>query len=44
MDIAEYGTRIVAFRDGVVVSDKPVARRRLAQEELAALPPVASAV
>jgi putative ABC transport system ATP-binding protein len=44
MDIAEYGTRIVAFRDGVVVSDKPVGRRRLAQEELAALPPAATAV
>jgi putative ABC transport system ATP-binding protein len=40
MDIAEYGTRIVAFRDGQVVKDTPVARRRLAQEELAALPPV----
>jgi putative ABC transport system ATP-binding protein len=38
MDIAEYGTRIVSFRDGHVIADKPVARRRLAQEELAALP------
>jgi putative ABC transport system ATP-binding protein len=38
MDIAEYGTRIVTFRDGQVVADRPVARRRLAQEELAALP------
>jgi putative ABC transport system ATP-binding protein len=37
-DIAEYGTRIVSFRDGLVVADRPVARRRLAQEELAALP------
>ena len=37
-DIAEYGTRIVSFRDGLVVADKAVARRRLAQEELAALP------
>ena len=35
-DIAEYGTRIVAFRDGLVVSDKPVKDRRLAQDELAA--------
>jgi putative ABC transport system ATP-binding protein len=43
MDIAEYGTRIVSFRDGVVVADKPVAHRRLAQNELAALP-VATAV
>ena len=38
MDIAEYGTRIVTFRDGQVVTDKPVAKRRLAQDELAALP------
>jgi putative ABC transport system ATP-binding protein len=37
-DIAEYGSRIVAFRDGMVVADKPVAGRRLAQDELAALP------
>ena len=29
-DIAEYGTRIVAFRDGVVRSDEPVATRRSA--------------
>ena len=39
MDIAEYGTRIVAFRDGVVMTDKQVTKRRLADEELAALPP-----
>ena len=38
MDIAEYGTRTVTFRDGQVVADKAVARRRLAQDELAALP------
>jgi putative ABC transport system ATP-binding protein len=37
-DIAEYGTRIVQFRDGHVVSDHPVTRRRHAEEELAALP------
>ena len=43
-DIAEYGTRIVAFRDGVVVSDKPVAHRRTAAEELANLPEPAEAV
>ena len=35
-DIAEYGTRIVSFRDGQVVTDRPVADRRLAQDELAA--------
>ena len=38
-DIAEYGTRLVSFRDGHVVSDKPVTTRRLASDELAALPP-----
>ena len=38
MDIAEYGTRTVTFRDGHVVADKPVTRRRIAQDELAALP------
>ena len=38
LDIAEYGTRIVQFRDGHVVADRVVARRRHAEEELAALP------
>jgi putative ABC transport system ATP-binding protein len=38
VDIAEYGTRTVTFRDGQVVADKAVARRRQAQDELAALP------
>ena len=42
-DIAEYGTRIASFRHGVVVADNAVARRRLAEDELAALP-VAAAV
>jgi len=37
-DIAEYGTRTAAFRDGVVVKDDPVAHRRLAHDELQALP------
>ena len=37
-DIAEYGTRIVSFRDGQVISDTAVAHRRLAQDELLALP------
>ena len=36
-DIAEYGTRIVAFRDGRVRSDAPVGRRRTAAEELTRL-------
>ena len=36
-DIAEYGTRMVSFRDGVVLDDHPVAKRRAAKEELATL-------
>ena len=35
-DIAEYGTRIIAFRDGRITLDHPVMRRRLAADELAA--------
>jgi putative ABC transport system ATP-binding protein len=35
-DIAEYGTRIVSFRDGLVVADRAVKERRLAEDELAA--------
>jgi putative ABC transport system ATP-binding protein len=38
-DIAEYGTRIVAFRDGVIKTDEKITTRRIASEELAALPP-----
>ena len=37
-DIAEYGTRIIAFRDGRIVSDEPNPVRRVAGDELAALP------
>lgn len=37
-DIAEYGTRIIACRDGHIVSDQPVANRRHAEDELRALP------
>jgi putative ABC transport system ATP-binding protein len=44
MDIAEYGTRMVTFRDGHVVADRGVTRRRNAYEELAALPEPAEAV
>jgi putative ABC transport system ATP-binding protein len=40
-DIAEYGARIIAFRDGKIKSDEPVLQRRIAAEEAAALPPVA---
>jgi putative ABC transport system ATP-binding protein len=38
VDIAEYGTRTVTFRDGLVVGDRPTAQRRQAQDELAGLP------
>jgi putative ABC transport system ATP-binding protein len=44
LDIAEYGTRIVSFRDGQVVADRAVTGRRNADEELAALPKVEEAV
>jgi putative ABC transport system ATP-binding protein len=39
MDIAEYGTRLIRFRDGHVVADQAVLHRRSAADELAALPP-----
>jgi putative ABC transport system ATP-binding protein len=38
-DIAEYGSRTIAFRDGLIVADDRAGRRRLASSELAALPP-----
>ena len=37
-EIAEYGTRIISCRDGHIVSDQPVPRRRVADDELRALP------
>ncbi len=43
-DIAEYGTRIVSFRDGHIVNDRKVAERRTAADELAQLPEEAEAV
>jgi putative ABC transport system ATP-binding protein len=39
-DIAEYAERLIAFRDGRVIGDHPIGARRIAGEELAALPPV----
>jgi putative ABC transport system ATP-binding protein len=39
MDIAEYGTRLVRFRDGRIQVDHPIVSRRDAAKELAALPP-----
>ena len=37
-DIAEYGTRIISCRDGHIVTDQQVERRRSAEEEIRALP------
>ncbi len=37
-DIAEYGKRIITFRDGRIVRDQPVLQRRLASEILAGMP------
>jgi putative ABC transport system ATP-binding protein len=39
MDIAEYGTRLVRFRDGRIQIDQQIPNRRKAEDELAALPP-----
>ncbi len=39
MDIAEYGTRLVRFRDGKIQIDQKIEKRRNAAHELAALPP-----
>jgi putative ABC transport system ATP-binding protein len=39
MDIAEYGTRLIRFRDGRIQVDQKIARRRDAEKELTALPP-----
>jgi putative ABC transport system ATP-binding protein len=35
-DIAEHGRRVVTFKDGVVLSDVPLTRRRVARDELLA--------
>ena len=37
-DIAEYGSRIISFRDGQIVQDRPIATHRSAEVEMAALP------
>jgi putative ABC transport system ATP-binding protein len=39
MDIAEYGTRFIRFRDGKIQMDQKILKRRDAEQELAALPP-----
>jgi putative ABC transport system ATP-binding protein len=38
-DIAEYAKRVISFRDGKIVTDYRVEKRRVARVELAALPP-----
>ena len=43
-DIAEYGTRIISCRDGLIVADHPVSHRRAAEDELRALPMEAETV
>ena len=42
-DIAEYATRVISFRDGHIVSDQTVKRRRMADQELKTLPEEATA-
>jgi putative ABC transport system ATP-binding protein len=42
-DIAEYATRVLSFRDGHIVSDQTVKRRRMADDELKTLPEEATA-
>jgi putative ABC transport system ATP-binding protein len=42
-DIAEYARRVISFRDGKIVADYRVDKRRVAKVELAALPPVDTA-
>ena len=37
-DIAEYGNRIIKFRDGKILSDEQNTRRRIAADEFATLP------
>jgi putative ABC transport system ATP-binding protein len=37
-DLAEYGNRIIKFRDGKILSDEQNTRRRIAADEFAALP------
>ena len=39
-DIAEYGTRTVSVRDGRIIADHPVEKRRDAAQEMLSLPPL----
>ena len=38
-DIAEYGSRIVGFRDGHILADHATETRRIARDEMAVMPP-----
>lgn len=38
-DIADYSKRVITFRDGQIIRDQPVLRRRIASEILASMPP-----
>ena len=38
-DIADYSKRVITFRDGQIIRDQPVLRRRMASEILASMPP-----
>src|SRR5262249_4688388 len=40
LDIAQYATRLIGFRDGRLVFDRPITDRRNAEEELEKLPPL----
>jgi putative ABC transport system ATP-binding protein len=39
LDIAQYATRLIGFRDGRLVFDRPITDRRIAEDELEKLPP-----
>jgi putative ABC transport system ATP-binding protein len=39
LDIAQYATRLIGFRDGRLVFDRPIVDRRIAADELEKLPP-----
>jgi putative ABC transport system ATP-binding protein len=38
-DIADYSKRVITFRDGQIIRDQPVLRRRVASEIIASMPP-----
>ncbi len=40
MDIAAYTRRNITFRDGLIIKDEMVARRKIAREEIKSMPPL----